>query len=210
MSKLLHIIATPRAESSRTLKVSESFIQEFENDNNWEIDTLNLFTSKIPEITHQNVAGKYELLLGKDLDKDMKVAWQKIVAEIDRFKNADAYLISTPMWNFSIPYELKHYLDIIVQPKYLFKYTADGKVEGLIKAKPMTIITSRGGDYSTPETTNMDLQEPYLRTIFNFIGITDLTFIHAQPMDALGEEIQQQRIAKAQEEAKALALKLLA
>ena len=107
----------------------------------------------------------------------------------------------TRMGNLSIPYKLKHYIDIIIQPKYLFKYTPSG-VEGLAKNKKMAVITSRGGDYSkgTP-SQNYDLQEPYIRAIFGFVGITDITFVNAQPMDALGPDVQQDKIESAQAEA---------
>src|SRR5664279_4609709 len=99
------------------------------------------------------------LLSGKELSGKSKEAWKKIEAEITRFMAADVYLVSTPMWNFSIPYMLKHYIDVIVQPKYLFRYTASG-VEGLAKNKKMLVIASRGGDYSPGSPSHLaDFQE---------------------------------------------------
>ncbi|HAZ09910.1 MAG TPA: ACP phosphodiesterase, partial [Candidatus Omnitrophica bacterium] len=104
-----------------------------------------------------------------------------------------------PMWNFSIPYYLKHYIDVILQPKYLFRYTEKG-AEGLVKNKRMVVITSRGGDYS-PESPGhaYDYQEPYIRAVFGLTGITDITFINAQPMGALGPDTQKEKIKEAQE-----------
>ena len=198
MKTILHIIATPRGKESRTLKVSQSLIENLGSD--WKIDTLDLFKEKLPEITIKRIDGKYELLSGKDLSPETKEAWQEIISCIKRFLSADAYLISSPMWNFNIPYRLKQYIDIILQPNYLFKYTASGP-EGLVKNKKMFVITSRGGDYSTDSFRKYDLQEPYIRTVFGYAGITDITFINAQPMDAMGPEIQNQKI----EEAKILA-----
>lgn len=202
MKKLLHIIATPRDDESRTLQVSESFLEVFKDKHrDWAIDELNLFKEELPPLTVKRVDGKYILLGGKDLFGKFKEAWTEIIAHIERFLSADAYLISTPMWNFSIPYTLKHYIDIIVQPKYLFRYGEKG-VEGLVKGKKMIVIGSRGGDYTSDAMRMYDAQEPYLRTIFGFVGITDIAFIIAQPVD-MGEELQKQRI----EEAKALARK---
>lgn len=204
MKKLLHIIATPRTEKSRTLKVSASFMEEFTKSHpNYVIEELNLYKEKLPELTLERVTGKYALLSGNDLTKQSKAAWQEIIQQINRFLSADAYLLSTPMWNFSVPYSLKHYLDVIIQPKYLFQYTQTG-VEGLAKNKKMVVITSRGGDYSIPETCAFDHQEPYLRTIFGFVGITNIQFINAQPMD-MGEQLQTQKIQEAQAKAKELA-----
>jgi FMN-dependent NADH-azoreductase len=145
----------------------------------------------------KQVDGKYVLLGGKELYGDLKEAWEEIIAHIKRFLSADAYLLSTPMWNFSIPYLLKQYIDIIVQPKYLFRYTNTG-VEGLVKDRKMMVIASRGGDYS-PESPShrMDFQEPYLRAIFGFVGLTNINFIIAQPMDT-DADLQKVRIADAQ------------
>lgn len=205
MKKLLHIVAAPRGEDSRTLKVSQVFLQAFARKNpDCKIDELNVATENLPGLTLRMISGKYVLLGGKELDDKLKEAWKPIECHIERFLSADGYLISVPMWNFSIPYPLKHYIDLIIQPKYLFRYTDKG-VEGLAKNKKMIIITSRGGDYSPGSAFNSyDFQEPYLRAVFAFVGISDISFINAQPMDALGEQTRDKKI----EEAKALARKM--
>ncbi|MDD5584017.1 MAG: NAD(P)H-dependent oxidoreductase [Candidatus Omnitrophica bacterium] len=204
MKKLLHIIATPREEGSRTLRVSEAFLEVFTRTHaDWTVEELNLSKEKLPSLTVQRLDGKYVLLQGKDLHGELKETWSELIAHIERFMSADTYLISTPMWNFSIPYTLKQYIDIILQPKYLFRYTSTG-VEGLVKNRAMVVITSRGGDYTTAQMRGADFQEPYLRFVFGFVGITDITFINAQPMD-MGEVLQQEKIALAQEKAREIA-----
>ncbi|MBF0479652.1 MAG: NAD(P)H-dependent oxidoreductase [Candidatus Omnitrophica bacterium] len=203
MKKLLHIIATPRGDESRTLKVSKVFLEQFKSTHpDWTVDKLDLTQENLPSLTVKRVDGKYALLGGKDLSGEMKDAWAEIIKHIERFMSADAYLISIPMWNFSIPYTLKQYIDIIFQPKYLFRYTAAG-VEGLVTNRKMVVITSRGGDYSSA-MKSADFQEPYLRFAFGFVGLKDITFINAQPMD-MGQDLQAQKIAAAQDLAKAIA-----
>jgi FMN-dependent NADH-azoreductase len=203
MKKLLHIVATPRQEESRTLKVTEAFFEGLENnDPDCRVDTLDVTKEKLPEMTIKAVSGKYVLLGGKDLPEELKPAWGDIIKHIERFLSADGYLISSPMWNFSIPYYLKHYIDVILQPRYLFKYTEKGP-EGMVKDKKMVVITSRGGDYSPDSPSHSyDFQEPYLKAVFGLAGITGITFINSQPMDALGPEIQKQRIDAARKIAK--------
>jgi len=204
MKKLLHIIASPREDDSRTLQVSKVFLETFqENHSDYVLEELDLTKTNLPSLSQKRVDGKYLLLDGKDLFGGIKEAWQEILRYIEQFLSADLYLISTPMWNFHIPYMLKQYIDLIVQPKYLFHYTKTG-TEGLAKNKKMVIITSRGGNYDSEKTRNFDFQEPYLRAIFGFVGITDITFINAQPMD-MGIEIQKQKISQAQDAAKRLA-----
>ncbi len=198
---MLHIIATPRDDESNTLQVSRSFIEAFERSHpGWIIDELNLCNEELPPLSLKSVSGKYVLLDGKDLYGTMKETWAEIIQYIESFKTADQFLISSPMWNFSIPYMLKHYIDLIVQPNFLFRYQKGGSIEGLVKGKKMVVITSRGGNYEG-ENKGFDYQEPYLKMIFNFVGIQDIEFIHAEPMDR-GAPLRQQKILEAQQLAK--------
>jgi len=202
VAKLLHIIATPRGLESRTLKISDIFIQEYKLKHpDCKVQCINIFEEKLPDLTVKRVTGKYALLSGASLSGDLKESWEEIICVIEKFLSADAYIISTPMWNFSIPYRLKHYIDIILQPNYLFKYTPQGP-EGLVKNRKILIVTSRGGDYSTGDLVKFDFQQSYIRTVFGFAGITDLTFINAEPMDAMGQEVRDKKIKEAQANAK--------
>jgi FMN-dependent NADH-azoreductase len=201
MKKLFHIVATPRSDESRTLRVSEAFLQQFQGQHSdWIVDELNLVKEKLPDLSSKSVGGKYVLLDGKELFGRLKEEWREIVQHIERFLSADLIVISTPMWNFHIPYMLKHYIDLIVQPRYLFQYTDKG-VEGLAKNKRMVVVTSRGGTYVSDKDRPMDFQEPYLRAIFGFVGITDIQFVIAQPMDK-DAETRNQKLAEAIEAAK--------
>jgi FMN-dependent NADH-azoreductase len=152
MKKLLHIIATPREDESRTLKISGAFLESFRQKHpDWVIEELNLAKQELPSLSLKMVSGKYALLDGKELFGELKQTWKDVVAYIDQFLSADGYLISAPMWNFGIPYMLKHYIDLIVQPKYLFHYTDHG-AEGLVKNKKMVVIGTYGGAYTTDQS----------------------------------------------------------
>lgn len=205
MKKILHIIASPREDESRTLQISEAFLEVFlENHPDYILDELNLSKEDLPQLGTKSVSGKYMLLEGKDLFGRLKESWAEILQYIEGFLSAELYIISTPMWNFSIPYLLKQYIDLIVQPKYLFRYTESGKVEGLVKNKKMIVIVSRGGQYQTGEAKGFDFQEPYLRAIFGFVGISDITFIIAEGMDSGNPEDRKQRLQDAIASAKKL------
>ena len=135
MKRPLHIVATPRGDESRTLRVTEAFLEAFHRHHDDRVvEDLELFEAELPELGARRVDGKYVLLAGKELYGDLREAWDGILAEIDRFRSADGYLVSAPMWNFSIPYRLKQYIDVLVQPTLLFRYTKHG-VEGLIHAR---------------------------------------------------------------------------
>ena len=202
MNKLLHIIASPRGEDSRTLKVSRAFLDNFiKKYPACRVEELRLFEETLQPLTVKIVSGKYVLLGGGDLTGELKDAWKSVERYINQFLSAEIILISTPMWNFSIPYQLKHYIDIIVQPKYLFRYAPNG-AQGLAKDKKMVVVTSRGGDYR-PESpaANLDYQEPYLRAVFGLCGINGIRFINAQPMD-VDPDIGKKELEKAKEAAR--------
>ena len=138
----------------------------------------------MPVLAGQNIDSKYDLMRGAPIDASRAAPWRSIETLIDQFLRADVCLISAPMWNFGIPYALKYYLDAIVQPGYLFAYDDSGVPVGKCAGKKLICVTSRGSDYSPGGPMHAyDLQEPYLRTIFGFIGITDLEFVNVQPMD---------------------------
>ena len=201
---MLHIIATPREEESRTLRISEAFLEAFQSKHpDWVIEELNLAKEILPPLTLKRVDGKYLLLEGKELYGELREGWNEIIAHINRFLSASGYLISTPMWNFTVPYLLKQYIDIIVQPNYLFKYTETGSV-GLVKDRKMIVLASYGGQYISNDSRMQNFHEPYLRTIFGFVGITDISFVIAQPMD-MGMELEKQKLQEAITSAQQLA-----
>lgn len=183
--RLLHIISTPRNHESNTLRVSNALVEElYKKYEDLTVKVLDLFKVDLPAVAGDNIENKYKLMTGQMLDNHHKSSWDAIEATIDRFLDADIYLLTVPMWNFSIPYALKYYIDAIVQPGYLFRYDEHGNPEGLVRGKKMIIVTSRGGDYSPDSPLrSFDFVESYLHTIFNFVGITDIYFINAQPMD---------------------------
>lgn len=209
MKKLLHVIASPRGEKSRTLMVASAFLAQFRQSHpEWLIDEFNLFHEPLPPLTARHVDGKYVLLGGKDLYGGLRETWEEIEQQIDRFKSADAYLISTPMWNFGVPYILKQYIDILVQPRYLFRYVK-GRPEGFLKGRRMVVISSRGGNYAAPLDLPSDHVEPHLRTAFGFVGITDIEFIKVEPLDGVPSKAVRETIEAACRKAREAAERII-
>jgi len=98
---------------------------------------------------------------------------------INDFLAADVVVIGAPMYNFSIPSQLKAWIDRIVVAGKTFRYGANGP-EGLAKGKKAVVIISRGGIYSAGPAAALDFQENYLRGVLGFIGITDIEVIRAE------------------------------
>ncbi|WP_368639579.1 NAD(P)H-dependent oxidoreductase [Castellaniella ginsengisoli] len=117
---------------------------------------------------------------------------------------ADIVVIGSPLYNFTVPVQLKAWLDRIAQAGRTFKYTENGPV-GLLGDKTVILALSRGGVYSTSEAGNaMEHQESYLKTIFGFMGVTDIRVVRAEGMD-MGAESRERGLSQAQEDIQALA-----
>jgi FMN-dependent NADH-azoreductase len=200
--KLLHIVATPRQQESNTLCIAAAFIDALRLKHpEMGVDTLDLFTADVPSAAGINIETKYLLMTRRPIDKRHQESWQQIETLISHFFSSDIYVVSAPMWNFGIPYALKYYIDSIIQPGYAFTYNENGQPVGLIHGKRMICVTTRGGDYSERSPFHaFDFQEPYLRAIFGFVGITDMHFINAQPMD-ITRELRDAAIAAAIDQA---------
>jgi FMN-dependent NADH-azoreductase len=99
---------------------------------------------------------------------------------VDEFLAADVVVIGVPMYNFSIPSQLKAWIDRVAIKGKTFAYTEHGP-QGLAGGKRLIIASSRGGMYGaeTPQAV-LDHQETYLRAVFGFMGITDIAFIRAE------------------------------
>lgn len=194
--ELLHLVATPRTNGSNTLRISDAFIECLKGKYpDVKVTTLDLFNTDIPVMAGDSIEAKYLLMQGGALKQNMTRTWSEIETVIEGFQRADMYLISAPMWNLSIPFPLKYYIDTIVQPGYLFQYLPNGFPVGLAKGK-MVVVKTSGGDYSMPPMCQFDFHEPYLRGIFNFCGIQDIQFISAYHMDR-GDELRERSISNA-------------
>ncbi len=183
MSKLLYIETSPRKDRSASIEVAQSFLSAFQNnDTDNQFETLDLWNIKLPEFDGDTINAKYRVMHGENPSPEEQAAWETITKITDQFKAVDSYLISTPMWNFSIPYKLKHYIDIISQPGLTWSFTPEEGYQGLIKGKSATLILARGGEYSSSaELGAMDHQKPYLEMILGFIGITEIKTILVEP-----------------------------
>ena len=115
---------------------------------------------------------------------------------VRQFLAADVVVIGAPFYNFSIPTQLKAWIDRLAQPGRTFRYSANGP-EGLAKGKTVIIASSRGGVYSTSDTGQaMEHQESYLQTVLGFFGVTDVRFVRAEGV-AMGADAKAQALAAA-------------
>lgn len=124
-------------------------------------------------------------------------------ALIEEFLEADVVVIGVPMINFSVPTQLKAWIDRVAQPGRTFKYTEAGPI-GLASGKKVILVSSRGGRYAgAPLEQVLDHQEAYLRAVMGFFGITDVEVIRAEGI-AYGPDARARAVSEALEQAGAL------
>lgn len=208
MSKLLHIQSSPRGKRSSSIAVAEHFITAYcaahPNDT---VETLNVWEMNLPEFDGSSVEAKYAAMHQQSPTPDQIEAWDEVKRIANHFMSADKYLFSMPMWNFSIPYKLKHLIDVLVQPGITVSITEAGP-QGVITGKPTVAIYSRA--FALGPGTGLeksDFQVPYLHQILGFIGMTDIRDIIVEPTEG-GPTAKDDAVAAGKLKAAELALTL--
>jgi FMN-dependent NADH-azoreductase len=136
----------------------------------------------IPEFDGAAIGAKYARLHGRDMNSSEARAWSQITGMVNRLRDADAVLIATPMWNFGIPYKLKHWIDLITQPGLTFSFDPETGYAPKLTPRPTLVVLSSAGDYTTGTSRGRpDLATPYLRAALGFIGLRDITFVPIGP-----------------------------
>ena len=181
MAMVLHIQASPRAESYSS-RVAEAFVAAYCRTHSGDtVEPLNLYTAEVPAFLAPQAKAKHAIMAGQAPKDESEAAWAPVLKTIHHFKSFDKYVLSSPMWNLSIPYRLKQYIDVIVQPSLTFSHSPQAGYAGLVTGKPLMLILARGGVYGSGNPCEtFEFQESYLRCIFGFIGFTDIRAIRIQ------------------------------
>lgn len=176
--KLLRIDSSAR-EKSVSRQLTEAFVAaRKERYPDGEVVNRNVVSLVVPAITDVWVAAaRTDPAKRTSAELEALALSDELIGELEA---ADIILIGAPMYNFAISAPLKAWIDQIVRPGRTVEYGAQGP-KGLLEGKKVVVLTARGGAYSDgAERSRLDYQEPYLRAILAFIGLTDVTFIHAE------------------------------
>lgn len=184
MIKLLYIKASPRGVASRSIAIADSYLAELKKKlPNLAVDSIDLWEEKLPQFDGDRANAKLAVITKQDHSASQKVVWDEITAIANRFRAADRYLFAVPMWNGSIPYRLKQYIDIIHQPGLLFGLNQQTGYFGLLLNRRATLIYTSGAfsqAMPSPEF-GTDHHSTYMRAWLNQVGITDIEEIRHQP-----------------------------
>ncbi|EJM72977.1 FMN-dependent NADH-azoreductase [Pseudomonas sp. GM60] len=208
MTTLLHIECSPRKQRSASLEVARSFIARFrENTPDTDIITLDLWNMALPEFDELAMEAKYAGLNGTALSPAQQEAWNTLKDLAAHLHRADVLVMSVPLWNFSIPYKLKHFIDLISQKDILFSFDPERGLEGMLHNKIAVVAYARGLDFSAQSITpaeRFDFQKPYVEAWLQFIGVTDVHSVIVEKT-ILGEDVDLDAREAATQQARGLA-----
>ncbi|EGQ7871855.1 FMN-dependent NADH-azoreductase [Vibrio parahaemolyticus] len=187
MSRVLALKSSILGDYSQSNKLVEDFIKNVDQD---KLTVRDLAANPLPVL---DFAVATALRATEDLSQEQQSVVDLSDTLIEEVKAADTLVIAAPMYNFTIPTQLKNWIDLIARAGVTFKYTEKG-VQGLIEGKKAIVVTTRGGIHKDSPTDNVT---PYLRTVLGFVGITDVEFVYAEALN-MGDDAASKGILEAQ------------
>ena len=184
MSTLLHIDSSPLYGRSVSRQLTGAFVEQWKASHpEGTVIDRDLNATQIPPLNAGWVGAAYTPQDSRTPEQTAQLALSDEL--LDELARADEYVIGVPMHNFSVPSVLKLWIDQIARVGKTFSY-ADGAPKGLLTAKKATFIIATGGVYDAQtQMASFNFVEPYLRSVFGFLGVTDTTFLTAGGTAAL-------------------------
>ena len=184
---ILHIDSSPRGERSHSRQLTRAFVQELKADRpDATVVYHDLGHDPVPLVNETWIAAAYsDPATHTPEQRDAIALSNQLIEEVFA---SDIIVMGAPMYNFSIPAVLKAYIDQIVRAGRTFN---PANYQGLVAGKKLFVLTARGGGGYGPgeQMEAVNFQDPYLRAVFGFIGITDVTFVHDEKTSAGDSEL---------------------
>ena len=193
MNRLLCIEASPMKHRSNSTAIAEAFLEVYQESHpSDDIARLNLWDVRLPAFDAQTIDAKFAVLRTQDFTPEQWERWEAVRTIARQFNASDKYVFSVPMWNFGIPYPLKHFIDVVTLPGENWMWSKADGYQPLLSGKNALLICSSANDHSEDQS---DFQKPYLRRWLNFIGVTDIDEITLAPTLADAAAVAQRRAA---------------
>ncbi|QFR02235.1 flavodoxin family protein [Streptomyces phaeolivaceus] len=178
-ARLLHIAASPMGERSQSRAIAETLVAAYRRSRpHATTDELDLWRERLPEFGAAAVGAKRTEAAGGQADGEGAVAWKEVRRVFEHFDSYDRYVFSVPMWNFGIPYVLKHFIDVVSQAHMLFSFDRDSGYSGLLKGKKAVVVyTSSIYGPGMPAAFGDDHQKPAFDSWLRWAGVTDISTI---------------------------------
>jgi FMN-dependent NADH-azoreductase len=193
--KLLHIDSSVMGQNSVSRALTARTVAEWQATHpGTVVDYLDLAVDAPSHLDANSLGFRMPQADLSDVQKRENAVSEKLVSQL---LAADVIVIGAPLYNFSIPSQLKAWIDRVAQPGRTFKYTETGP-QGLATGKTVIVASTRGGIYSTSDQGRaLEHQESYLQAVFGFLGITDVRFVRAEGV-AMGDAVKNEALATAE------------
>lgn len=200
MNQLLVIHASPRGQDSISRKSSDLLIKKLKSKNpTLQVKVRDLSVEAPPHVDYALVGAFFTPPESRSAEQNEKIKLSDSL--VDELFESDTILISTPMWNFSVPSALKAYIDHIVRAGRTFSF-AKGYPEGLVTGKKVYVLTASGSVFSSGPFSSYDHLNSYLPQVLGFIGMTDVTVLRSEGLN--DPAVQVKAYEKLQAEVEAL------
>lgn len=188
---ILEILSSARALNSHSTHLAHALVGRLRRDQaHAQVQVRDLGSTPHPMLDEAALGALFTPADQRTAEQQARVAMDDaLIAEVQA---ADVLVLAVPMYNFSIPAQLKNWIDAISRAGVTFRYTAEGP-EGLLKGKKAYVVLTAGGKHRNQPT---DTLTPYLRTFLGFVGIVDVEFVYAEGL-AMGEEAERHGLADA-------------
>jgi len=207
MKELLYIETSPRATRSASTEVARAFLDEAARLHpGCRVTTLNPWTMALPELSQDMLDAKYAGIAGVPLTAAQQAAWDEVRRTAAPFHAADHIVLAVPLWNFGIPYKLKHLIDVVSHKDVLFRFDENG-LSGMLQTPRATVVCARGLDYPLGKDGSahaLDFQLPYIETWLRFIGVREVRAVVVEKT-LMGPEVDAEARAAARRRAVELA-----
>ena len=193
MAHLLHIDASPRGERSHSRRMTREFVEQWKQAHPDDTVTYrDLGRHPVPHVDEPWIAAAFTP--PEQHTPELRDAIHLSDQLVDEFLAADVYVIGVPMYNFSVPSGFKAYIDQIVRVGRTVAFEPDDTAnvfKPLVLGKKMFIVEARGDSGFQPggRYAQMNHHDPYLVTVFGFMGITDITFVHVENDEYGGQKL---------------------
>ncbi|SFU72744.1 FMN-dependent NADH-azoreductase [Polaromonas sp. YR568] len=206
MTHLVYIEASPMQAASTSSSVAAAWLEAYRQAHPGDtVDVINVWDIDLPPFDADMIAAKFAVLRAQNATAPQQALWARAVEVSQRFNAADRYLFSLPMWNFGIPYRLKHFIDVVTLPGQNWSWSRQTGYQALLSGKSATLVYSSAGAYPLPPDEDAsDFQKPYMRRWLRFLDIEVTAEISAAPTLVPPEELAANK-AGAVERARALA-----
>jgi len=182
MSKLLYIEASPLKSRSHTVAVAQAFLDAYRLAHPYdEIERLDLWQTALPPFDAQTIEAKFAVLRRNEFTPEQFERWEAVRRVSRHFNAADKYVFGVPMWNFGVPYVLKHYIDVVTLPGENWSWSREAGYGTLLSGKSALAIYASANLHEQTGEGADDFQRPFMRRWLRFIGVEDVQEITVSP-----------------------------